>query len=115
MARFHGDITRPDEADSDQPPRNLRRWPRRWVARTFKGLIAFVAVCVLLAGGGYLYLRHQLGRIKRVPVPTLTEDQPGKVMKVLLVGSDSRANTTGDLAEETARPSRETAPVSATR
>jgi len=57
-------------------------------------------MCVLMAGGGYFYLRHQLGRITRVSIPGLTNDQPGKTMNVLLVGSDSRANTTGDLAEE---------------
>ncbi len=82
-----------------------KRTRRRWRTRLLKVLIAFVALCVLLAGGGYLYVRHQLGRIKRVPVPGLSEDQPGKVMNVLLVGSDSRANTTGDLAQQAGKAS----------
>jgi len=63
----------------------------------------FVAVCVLVAGGGYFYLRHQLGRISRLSIPGLSGDQSGGVMNVLLVGSDSRANTSGDLAEESGK------------
>ncbi len=62
-----------------------------------------MSVCVLLSGGVYVYVRHQLGRIKHVTVPTLSPDQAGKVMNVLLVGSDSRANTTGDLADATGK------------
>jgi len=73
---------------------------RRWRLRILKGLIVFVSLCVLVTGGGYFYVRHQLSRIKHVTIPSLSGDQPGKVMNVLLVGSDSRANITGALAEE---------------
>ena len=70
-----------------------------WPLRLLKGSIAFLTLCVIAAGGGYLYLRHQLGRINRLSIPGL--DESGDVMNVLLVGSDSRANVTGDLAETT--------------
>jgi polyisoprenyl-teichoic acid--peptidoglycan teichoic acid transferase len=70
-----------------------------WPLRLLKGSIAFLTLCVIAAGGGYLYLRHQLGRINRLAIPGL--DDSGDVMNVLLVGSDSRANVTGDLAETT--------------
>lgn len=76
-----------------------RSWTATWLPRVLKGLILFVSLCIVLTGSAYIYVRHQLGRIKHVDIPTLTDDQPGKVMNVLLVGSDSRANTTGDLAE----------------
>ena len=70
-----------------------------WPLRLLKGSIAFLTLCVLAAGGGYIYLRHQLGKINRLSIPGL--DESGGVMNVLLVGSDSRANVTGDLAETT--------------
>ena len=31
-----------------------------WPLRLLKGSIAFLTLCVILAAGGYLYLRHQL-------------------------------------------------------
>ena len=51
-------------------------------------------MCVLLAGSGYLYMRWRFGQIDKIEVPrdTLTPDEPGEVMNVLLVGSDSRAD-----------------------
>ena len=52
-----------------------------------------------MAGGGYIYLRWQLGKINRLDLPGLSDE--GEVMNVLLVGSDSRARVTGDLAETT--------------
>ncbi len=62
------------------------------------GLIGFLVLCILVAGGGYLYLRYQLGRIGRLDIPGLGE--AGEVMNVLLVGSDSRDRLTGDLADQ---------------
>ncbi len=81
----------------------LRPSRHGWQTQILKGLIIFVSVCLVLTGSGYLYLRHQLGRIKHVTIPSLSGDQPGKVMNVLLVGSDSRANVTGDLADSTGK------------
>ncbi len=66
-----------------------------------KGTIILTAVAVLLTGTAYVYLRMQLGKIDRVDVPGLVGDETGSVMNVLLVGSDSRANVVGDLADAT--------------
>ena len=71
----------------------LRQSP--WRGRLRVGLIVFLAVCVLLVGSSYFYFRHQLGRLTRLDIPGLVEDEKGSVMNVLLVGSDSRENTTG--------------------
>ena len=62
------------------------------------GLIGFLVLCILVTGGGYLYLRYQLGRIGRLDIPGLGE--AGEVMNVLLVGSDSRDRLTGDMADQ---------------
>lgn len=96
------EVAQPVRAPVGPPPRR-RRSGHPWLIRLLKGAIIFVALCLLLSGGGYLYLRHQIGRIKHVDIPTLTPDQPGTTMNVLLVGSDSRANTTGDLADATGK------------
>lgn len=95
------DILRRDRPRGFQGDGPLRRQPR-WMPRLLIGAVIFVAVCVVLAGSGYVYLRHQLGRINRVTIPGLADDA-GSVMNVLLVGSDSRANTTGDLADESGK------------
>ncbi|HVF14901.1 MAG TPA: LCP family protein, partial [Acidimicrobiales bacterium] len=74
---------------------------RIWPQRLLKGAIVLVTVCVLAAGAGYAYLRHQLAKINRLSIPGL--DASGAVMNVLLVGSDSREDVTGDLAETTGK------------
>ncbi|MCA1691632.1 MAG: LCP family protein [Actinobacteria bacterium] len=73
------------------------------MTRLLKGLILFVALCVLLSGVAYVYLRTQLGKISRVDIPGLSEDASGQVMNVLLVGSDSRERTEGDIADATGK------------
>jgi LCP family protein required for cell wall assembly len=74
--------------------RPVRRWPRRVLIATN----VFVAVCLLSVGSAYAYFRVQLGNIKTLNfgqgVLRSGSDNPGKVMNVLLVGSDSRANIT---------------------
>ncbi len=72
-----------------------------WPLRLLKISIGFLTFCVILAGGGYVYVRHQLGKINRLAIPGL--DDEGDVMNVLLVGSDSRDRVTGDLAEQTGK------------
>ena len=67
------------------------------------GLIVFVALSVLLVGASYMYFRHQLGRLDRLEIPGLTRDDPGSVMNVLLVGSDTRETATGDIADATGK------------
>ncbi len=71
----------------------------RWFHRTLKATIALVCVLVLLVGGALVYVRYQLGNISRVDIAQLDEDS-GTVMNVLLVGSDSRENLTGDMAAQ---------------
>jgi len=63
----------------------------------------FVALCVVLVGVSYVYFRHQLGQLTRLDIPGLAQDDPGRVMNVLLVGSDSRENATGDVADATGK------------
>lgn len=69
--------------------------------RVLKGAIVFLTLCILAAGSGYVYLRYQLGKIDRLSIPGL--DESGDVMNVLLVGSDSREDVEGDLAETTGK------------
>jgi LCP family protein required for cell wall assembly len=74
-----------------------------WRGRLRTGLVVFLAFCILAVGSSYLYFRHQIGRLTRLDIPGLTQDDDGKVMNVLLVGSDSRENTTGDIADATGK------------
>jgi len=67
------------------------------------GLVVFVAFCVVLVGVSYVYFRHQLGQLTRLNIPGLAEDDPARVMNVLLVGSDSRENTSGHVADATGK------------
>jgi polyisoprenyl-teichoic acid--peptidoglycan teichoic acid transferase len=57
-------------------------------------------MCLIAAGGGYAYVMWRLGNIHRLHIPGLTNDSPGEPMNVLLVGSDSRANLTGQDAKQ---------------
>ncbi|HEX3621862.1 MAG TPA: LCP family protein [Acidimicrobiales bacterium] len=83
-------------------PSGRRR--RSWPVRLRNGLIVFVALCMLAVGSGYAYLRYQLGRIHKIAIPGLAEDGGSESpMNVLLVGSDSRADTTGDIADATGK------------
>ncbi len=68
---------------------------RRRRRRLIVGVTAFTAFCTLLVGLGSVYVQRKLAHITRVELPALAEDEPGAVMNVLLVGSDSRANLNG--------------------
>lgn len=65
-------------------------------------------MCVLLTGGAYAYVQFQWGKIPDIGIandilgrtPEGSEEDPGDVMNVLLVGSDTRANLS---AEDQAR------------
>lgn len=83
------------------PRAGLRQSP--WRARLRTGLAAFVALCVILVGGSFLYFRHQLSRLTRLNIPGLSRDETGRVMNVLLVGSDTRETATGDIADATGK------------
>ncbi|MGI9022924.1 MAG: LCP family protein [Acidimicrobiales bacterium] len=83
-------------------PREVVLRQRRRRRRTIIGLTIFLMVTTLIAGLGVVYVRWRLGQINRLNVSGLTGDAAG-VMNVLLVGSDSRDRTTGDLADQSGK------------
>ncbi len=95
----------PRQSQPPRPPRPPSKVPRAVLLkqrarrrRAIIGFTFFTAACVFLTGTSYLYLQHKLGQIQRVILPNLVEDQPGEVMNVLLVGSDSRDRLEGEAA-----------------
>ena len=70
---------------------------RRRRRRLLIAFTAFTAFCTFSVGLGYVYVQRRLGQISRVSLPALGVDS-GRVMNVLLVGSDSRANLQGAVA-----------------
>ena len=58
---------------------------------------------MLLVGSSYFYFRSQLSRLNRLDIAGLADDDTASVMNVLLVGSDSRENTSGDIADATGK------------
>lgn len=84
------------------PRAGFRQSP--WRGRLRTGLLVFLALCVLLVGSSYFYFRHQLSRLTRLDIPGLaSDDDTGSVMNVLMVGSDSRENTSGYIADATGK------------
>ena len=84
------------------PRAGFRQSP--WRGRLRTGLIVFLALCVLLVGSSYVYFRHQLSRLTKLDIPGLaSDDDTGNVMNVLMVGSDSRENATGYIADATGK------------
>ena len=70
--------------------------PRRWPRRLLLGANIFVAVCLVVSGVGYAYLKWQFGRVEKITfachvLRNCGKDDPGLPMNVLLVGSDTRA------------------------
>ena len=65
-----------------------RRWPRRLLI----GLNIFVALCIVAAGSGYLYLRWRFSQINTVEFADDVLWEESGPMNVLMVGSDTRAN-----------------------
>ena len=59
---------------------------------------------MLLVGSSYFYFRHQLSRLTKLNIPGLaSDDETGNIMNVLMVGSDSRENTSGYIADATGK------------
>ena len=89
----------PDAAGRSKPePSPSRPLPpllpkKRWPRRVLIGVNIFVAICIIAVGGTYGYLEWKFGSIHRVTIGPgiFREDNPGNVMNVLLVGSDSRS------------------------
>lgn len=94
---------RPAYPPRPRQPSERHRPRRRWTRVLLGTLIILVALAVLLAGGGYVYLRHRIGQINRVSIPELAAEAPGEPMNVLLVGSDTRDTAQGDIAEATGK------------
>ncbi|MGH9282285.1 MAG: LCP family protein, partial [Acidimicrobiales bacterium] len=72
------------------------RPPRRWPRRLLIGVNILVAVCLVVTGSVYAYLRWQFGKVDKLSfacnvLRNCGDDDPGQPMNVLLVGSDSRA------------------------
>src|SRR6266550_1523349 len=69
--------------------------PPRWPRRLLIALNIFVALSLVGVASGYVYARAKFGDITKVPCPFCRNgDNPGKVMNVLLVGSDTREDLT---------------------
>jgi LCP family protein required for cell wall assembly len=70
--------------------------PHRGLHRLLIGLNIFVGVCVLMTAVGYGYLKLRLGQLDKIHFSCTVlrncgDDDPGKPMNVLLVGSDTRS------------------------
>ena len=87
---------RPPARVSPERAKVLRQRRRR--RRLLIAFTAFTAFCTFWVGLGYVYVQRRLAQINRVNLPALGADS-GAVMNVLLVGSDSRANLQGSVAE----------------
>jgi LCP family protein required for cell wall assembly len=89
---------RPPYARSAARAKVLRQRRRR--RRTIIGTTVLLTLVNLVVGGAYAYFQWRLDQINRLDVAGLTDDVPGEVMNVLLVGSDSRARLTGEEAAQ---------------
>src|SRR6185369_5226485 len=79
----------PRPSPSGAPPLLPRR---RWHRRLLIGLNIVVALSLLTTGGAYGYVRWKFGSIHRINIKDAirpSSENPGKVMNVLLVGSDT--------------------------
>lgn len=74
--------------------------PNRWIHHFLKFLVVLLTVSVVATGGALVYVRKQVGSITRVEIAELEPTVAAEPMNVLLVGSDSRANLTGDMADQ---------------
>jgi LCP family protein required for cell wall assembly len=90
-------VAAPAGAAAATEPQAQHRPHRRWPRRLLIGLNVFVALCIVAAGTGYLYLRWRFGQINTVSFAdgVLSDESAGEPMNVLMVGSDTRANLTG--------------------
>nr|WP_165485627.1 LCP family protein [Protofrankia symbiont of Coriaria ruscifolia] len=94
----------PQGPSPDPQPDPLR--PRRSTRRRMvTGVAALVSVLVLtVSNGGWLTLRYYDNKVSRVPLTFPTTDRRpggagGGTRNILLVGSDSRAGTSGEFGE----------------
>ena len=81
-------------------PRPVLVKQRQRRRRFLIGLTMLTAVCVFLTGTAYVYIQYRVGQIERLNVAGLVGDEVGRVMNVLLVGSDSRDRLEGAAAAQ---------------
>ena len=83
-----------------EEPASTKKDPKhhahRGLHRLLIGLNIFVGLCVLSAAVGYGYLKFRLGQLDKISfscnvLRNCGNDDPGKPMNVLLVGSDTRS------------------------
>ncbi len=77
--------------------RDPKHHAHRGLHRLLIGLNIFVGLCVVTTAVGYGYLKFRLGQLDKISfacnvLRNCGDDDPGKPMNVLLVGSDTRAN-----------------------
>src|SRR4051812_9112593 len=82
------------QPETEQPLPSILPRPRRWPRRLLIVLNIFVALSLIGVASGYVYARAKFGDILKIIIPSLRPqaENPGKVMNVLLVGSDTRAD-----------------------
>ncbi|MFP5375644.1 MAG: LCP family protein [Acidimicrobiia bacterium] len=79
--------------------------PRRWARRLLIGANVLVALCLVATGLTYAYLKWQFGKVDKIDfacdvLRNCGDDDPGRPMNVLLVGSDSRAEISPEEQEQ---------------
>jgi len=79
---------------SGAPPVRPRYWARRF---TVAG-VGLVILALLLAGGGYAYVRYRYAQLHRESVGNLTNSDISQPFNILMVGSDSRAGESASAA-----------------
>ena len=77
--------------------RRRRRSPGQ---RVLRGLIAFVAVLLVLVLAGFGYFKYQWGQIASAPCPTCVAAANGAPYNLLIIGSDSRGGETAAEAQQ---------------
>jgi LCP family protein required for cell wall assembly len=68
--------------------------------RVLRGVIAVVAVLLLVTGLGYGYFRYEWSKVASSPCDTCVAAANGQPYNVLLIGSDSRAGETAAQAQQ---------------
>src|SRR3954470_17958189 len=92
MATSTEEALQQPEIEQQLPPILPR--PRRWPRRLLIALNVFVALSLIGVASGFVYAGTKFGDIRKIIIPSLRPqtENPGKVMNVLLVGSDTRAD-----------------------
>jgi LCP family protein required for cell wall assembly len=74
--------------------------PRRWPRRVAIGVAVAVVASLVIAVGGYVYVRVRLGQVHRIAVTGLVPVGAGQPQNFLFAGSDSRAGESAAAAQQ---------------